>query len=187
MTKASDTSSNPIPEFQPPKAGTCPCGSGTRPDACCLPVIQGKREPKTAEELLRARFTAFTRADVDYVINTHHPETRAEIKRDEVEEWAKGSDWVGLQILQQEAGTEKDDQGTIAFRALYREKGKPETEKLQEHWEQSYFKKEGGSWRFLDARGIQVGPYRRAEPKIGRNDPCPCGSGKKAKKCCGAA
>ncbi|GHV84984.1 hypothetical protein AGMMS50230_05920 [Spirochaetia bacterium] len=29
-------------------------------------------------------------------------------------------------------------------------------------------------------------PVRRAEPKIGRNDPCPCGSGKKYKKCCGA-
>jgi uncharacterized protein YecA (UPF0149 family) len=27
--------------------------------------------------------------------------------------------------------------------------------------------------------------YKRAEPKIGRNDPCPCGSGKKYKKCCG--
>jgi len=27
-------------------------------------------------------------------------------------------------------------------------------------------------------------PYRRTEPKIGRNDPCPCGSGKKYKKCC---
>jgi uncharacterized protein len=29
--------------------------------------------------------------------------------------------------------------------------------------------------------------YRRDEPKPGRNDPCPCGSGKKFKKCCGAA
>ncbi|AHE98683.1 UPF0149 family protein [Thioalkalivibrio paradoxus] len=28
---------------------------------------------------------------------------------------------------------------------------------------------------------------RRAVPKVGRNDPCPCGSGKKFKKCCGAA
>ena len=27
-------------------------------------------------------------------------------------------------------------------------------------------------------------PYRKPEPKIGRNDPCPCGSGKKYKKCC---
>jgi uncharacterized protein len=27
-------------------------------------------------------------------------------------------------------------------------------------------------------------PFRRATPKIGRNDPCPCGSGKKYKTCC---
>ena len=27
--------------------------------------------------------------------------------------------------------------------------------------------------------------YRRAEPKTGRNDPCPCGSGQKFKRCCG--
>ena len=33
---------------------------------------------------------------------------------------------------------------------------------------------------------IETGvPYVREEPKIGRNDPCPCGSGKKYKKCCG--
>jgi hypothetical protein len=29
-------------------------------------------------------------------------------------------------------------------------------------------------------------PYRREEPKLGRNDPCPCGSGRKFKKCHGA-
>jgi uncharacterized protein YecA (UPF0149 family) len=31
------------------------------------------------------------------------------------------------------------------------------------------------------------GPLRRASPKVGRNEPCPCGSGKKHKKCCLAA
>jgi hypothetical protein len=29
-------------------------------------------------------------------------------------------------------------------------------------------------------------PIRRSAPKVGRNEPCPCGSGKKFKKCCGA-
>ncbi len=29
-------------------------------------------------------------------------------------------------------------------------------------------------------------PVRRTGKKVGRNDPCPCGSGKKYKKCCGA-
>ena len=32
---------------------------------------------------------------------------------------------------------------------------------------------------------IKVETVRREEPKVGRNDPCPCGSGKKHKKCCG--
>ncbi len=31
----------------------------------------------------------------------------------------------------------------------------------------------------------KVETYRREQPRIGRNDPCPCGSGKKYKKCCG--
>ena len=29
-------------------------------------------------------------------------------------------------------------------------------------------------------------PITRGVPKVGRNDPCPCGSGKKYKKCCGS-
>ena len=32
----------------------------------------------------------------------------------------------------------------------------------------------------------KAAPKRREEPRVGRNDPCPCGSGKKYKKCCGA-
>ena len=30
-------------------------------------------------------------------------------------------------------------------------------------------------------------PYVREQPKVGRNEPCVCGSGKKFKKCCGSA
>ena len=38
------------------------------------------------------------------------------------------------------------------------------------------------AYRERAARGVRV--ERRAAPKVGRNDPCPCGSGKKYKKCC---
>ena len=54
-----------------------------------------------------------------------------------------------------------------------------------EHREQSYFKKIDGEWRFIDGEIEKNKPFHREEPKIGRNDPCPCGSGKKYKKCCG--
>ena len=38
---------------------------------------------------------------------------------------------------------------------------------------------------FQDEKPTVSQPYVRMTPKIGRNDPCPCGSGKKYKKCCG--
>ena len=37
---------------------------------------------------------------------------------------------------------------------------------------------------WLERRALQSAPIRRAAPKVGRNDPCPCGSGKKYKHCC---
>jgi SEC-C motif-containing protein len=46
------------------------------------------------------------------------------------------------------------------------------------------FRKKDGSWYFTD--GKMVGQMPLHVEKIGRNDPCTCGSGKKFKKCCGA-
>jgi uncharacterized protein YecA (UPF0149 family) len=43
----------------------------------------------------------------------------------------------------------------------------------------------GGEEAMADALRAAA-PVRRDTPKVGRNDPCPCGSGKKYKKCCGA-
>ena len=47
-------------------------------------------------------------------------------------------------------------------------------------------------YRYFKERGLMTGntvrhstDYRRIAPKIGRNEPCPCGSGKKFKQCCG--
>jgi len=36
-----------------------------------------------------------------------------------------------------------------------------------------------------DTAGAKRKPVKRSEKKVGRNAPCPCGSGKKYKKCCG--
>lgn len=157
----------------------CPCCSGATLSACCLPMIQGKKKATTAEDLLRSRYTAFARGDVDYILETHHSRTRQDVKREEIEDWSKNSKWLGLKVVQKEAGLASDTQGTLVFCAQYFAENKK-----HDHWEQSFFEKENGEWRFLDAKGIQVGPYVRPEPKVGRNDACPCGSGKKFKKCC---
>jgi SEC-C motif-containing protein len=157
----------------------CPCGSKINIQQCCLPVIQAKQKAQTAEALLRARYTAFTLGEIDFILSSHHSKTRNDIKREEIEDWSKTSKWLGLKIVEIEAGKAEDEKGTLLFSAQYHADGKD-----HDHWEKSFFEKEEGNWKFLDAQGVQVGPIRRTEPKTGRNDPCPCGSGKKFKKCC---
>ena len=157
----------------------CPCGLKSSLEKCCLPIIQGKQQPKTAEQLLRARYTAFTLGEVPFILASHHSKTRHEVKEDEITDWSKNSKWLGMKIHHIEGGSETDSKGTIVFSASYVAEGK-----TQEHSEKSLFEKENGQWRFFDADRVQIGTYRRAEPKIGRNDPCSCGSGKKFKKCC---
>jgi len=39
--------------------------------------------------------------------------------------------------------------------------------------------------RLRPGGGVRTPPLKRGAAPIGRNDPCPCGSGKKFKKCCG--
>lgn len=129
---------------------------------------------------MRARYTAFVIGDVDFILNSHHPKTRDEVNREGIEEWSRKSEWLGLTILGTEAGGEKDSQGIVDFSARYKAEGKE-----QDHRERSLFEREKGRWMFVDAAALPAEPLRRSEPKVGRNDPCPCGSGKKHKKCCG--
>jgi len=57
----------------------CPCGSGLSLSECCQPIISADKRAETAEALIRARYTAHTLGDMDYILATHHPSTRADI------------------------------------------------------------------------------------------------------------
>ncbi|HYD99764.1 MAG TPA: YchJ family protein [Alphaproteobacteria bacterium] len=157
---------------------TCPCGSGRAFDACCGPFLAGTAQAPTAEALMRSRYSAFTTADVDYLEQTLLPETRHDFNRADTEAWAKGSEWTGLQIRGTEKGGEGDEEGVVEFVARFRTNGRDIV-----HHETSRFRKADGRWYYVD--GI-MGPRPRTAAKVGRNDPCPCGSGKKYKKCHGA-
>ena len=56
-----------------------------------------------------------------------------------------------------------------------------------DHRERATFKKHASKWVFVDGVELKGPPVRNEGPKAGRNDPCPCGSGKKYKKCHGAS
>jgi len=157
----------------------CPCRSGKKFGECCGPVISGERKAATAAELMRARYSSYAVCDVDFLYNSSGPDVRAEFDRKTIEEWSRSATWSGMEILSEERGGIDDEDGVVSFVAHYSAKGQ-----VCEHRETSYFKKIEGEWRFIDGQ-IESRPFRREEPKIGRNDPCPCGSGKKYKKCCG--
>jgi SEC-C motif domain protein len=160
----------------------CPCGSGQSYDSCCEPFITGKAVAPTPEALMRSRYSAFTVAAIDYLEDSLSPDERADFNRAETEKWAKSSQWLGLTIHGTTGGAEGDDEGTVDFTARFRLENRNEA-----HRELSLFRRVDGRWKYA---GGQLGgapvEQRRVTVKAGRNDPCPCGSGKKFKKCCGA-
>jgi SEC-C motif domain protein len=166
----------------------CPCGSQKNYSECCEPFIAGKAVAPTPEALMRSRYTAYVKVAAPYLRDTLAPESRHDFNEKEVHDWAKNSEWLGLEIIKAEGNT-------VEFTAKYRTQGK-----VLEHHEVSTFRKEKDRWYFVDGdshvhedgKGHHhhhepKAPVVRSAPKLGRNDPCSCGSGKKFKKCCAVA
>lgn len=135
--------------------------------------------PETAEQTMRSRYTAYTKVNTTYLMSTLHPSRVEEGDMENARRWAEESEWLGLEILGTEAGGAGDEQGIVEFVARFRSKDGEE----HAHQERSLFVKENGRWLFQEGHTPQQ-TIRRASPKVGRNDPCSCGSGKKFKKCC---
>ena len=142
----------------------CPCGSEQTYGECCQRFHRGEAAP-TPDALMRSRYSAFVLNLPDYLRATWHPDTRPDSLSLE-----NGPQWASLQILDHSQAGEK---GAVHFRAIYR---------LGDGWgfleEASEFVREAGRWYYLR------GDTREGALKPGRNDPCPCGSGKKHKACC---
>jgi len=160
----------------------CPCGSGLAYSACCEPIIKGKKAAETAEALMRSRFSAYAVGAIDHLGASLQAADRKQFDAAPAKEWAESAEWNRLEVVTAERGGPDDDDGIVEFKAHYTVDGQELV-----HHERSRFTREQGNWVFVDGRVIGRDPYRREEPKVGRNDPCTCGSGKKFKKCCGRA
>jgi SEC-C motif-containing protein len=153
----------------------CPCGSGKIYNDCCGLYITGKINAPTPEALMRSRYTAYVVHAIDYIIETCLEGDK--ISRDSVITWSEKSKWLGLKIISVIGG---DEAGTVIFEAIYEQKGIKYT-----HHEIASFIKRDNRWYYSDGK-IEPQTVVRSGPKVGRNDLCFCGSGKKYKRCCGA-
>lgn len=161
----------------------CPCGSGEAFAQCCGPYLDRSRPAPTAEALMRSRYTAYVRSDVEYLEKTTTPRKRDTFDGRKTLAWSADVIWTGLRVLATAAGGPDDAEGEVEFTACFTKAGE-----AQELHEVSRFRQKNGQWFYVDGRVGDVSlstPTEPARPKVGRNEPCPCGSGKKYKRCCG--
>lgn len=128
---------------------------------------------------MRSRFTAYALSSIEYLYKTSGKRIRKQFDAESTEQWAAGATWHEIEFISTEGGSETDTTAKLEFIARYSVKDQP-----CEHHEVAEFAKVDGEWLFIDGEMAGGVTYRREEPKVGRNDPCPCGSGKKFKKCC---
>ena len=153
----------------------CPCCSGKTHAQCCRPLLEGQPAP-TAEALMRSRYCAYQQHNTAYLLATTHPGQQAQVRQQGLYQQRSDTQWYKLEIITTESGSTCDQQGMVEFRAWFRDCENPE----KVHHERSSFVRVDGRWYFVFA-GIPLANI----PSVGRNDPCPCGSTRKYKKCCG--
>ena len=158
----------------------CPCSSGKAYADCCEPIITSKQKAKTAEQLMRSRYSAYALGHVDWIVESQSPDGRQFVDRKATEEWSRRAVWHRMEVVEVKDGTADDTEGFVDFKAYYTIGGEDIT-----HHEIASFRKEDGVWYFVDGVEVKPRPYKRLDRKVGANEPCPCGSGKKWKKCCG--
>jgi len=132
------------------KSTQCPCGNAKPYPACCGRFIEGDTLPGTAEELMRSRYTAFTKANIDYIIATMKSPAADGFERVSTEFWARTNTWLGLEVTN---SSEQNGKTYVEFIARFSREGQDDF-----IHEKSEFRKDDGKWFYIDGEG----PRKRA-------------------------
>lgn len=171
------SSSSSAPSLTPAPDAPCPCGSGATYATCCGPLIAGTRSAADAARLMRSRYTAHATHAFAYLHQTYLPTRGTPFN---ASDYQSDIQWTKLEIHRHDPDV-KPGVSHVDFTAHFTQNGHAGA-----HHEKSEFLQIDGAWLFN--RPLREGPAPVVSAtRVGRNDPCPCGSGKKYKKCCGAA
>ncbi|SMF61029.1 SEC-C motif-containing protein [Alteromonadaceae bacterium Bs31] len=155
-----------------PEQTNCPCGSGLLYEECCEIYHLDDQQPASCspESLMRSRFSAFFKGNVDYLLATLHPAFHSGEERKKIQHALDTHTWYSLRVLR--ASPTKDKQAQVEFIA-FSTSNSAEPQQLHEN---SNFVFDDNRWWYTDGEMLPA-------LKLQRNEPCWCGSGKKLKKC----
>lgn len=122
----------------------CPCGSEKNYNSCCAVYHSGKALSPTAEALMRARYSAFAKNQMQFLRDTTDPQTLEKIDDAANQEWAERAQFQKLEIVQAE---ENGTKGIVEFKAFYAVDGENYV-----HHEISTFRKQAGQWFFKSGK-----------------------------------
>ncbi len=140
----------------------CYCGLANAYEECCGAIIAGERIASSAQELMRSRYCAFINGDGKYLVKSTIDKNRFEEDIDLINKYSPK--WLKLDIL-------NASKYSVEFKAYYKENNQ-----IKVHHEISSFIFEDDRWFYDEGKLLNA--------EVGRNELCPCGSGKKYKKCC---
>ena len=66
----------------------CPCGSKMKYAECCRPLISGDKRAETAEQVMRARYSAYVMKEMEYLLTSLHPDHRSDYDERSSRAWA---------------------------------------------------------------------------------------------------
>ena len=143
---------------------------------CCAPFDNSLALPPTAQALMRSRFSAYCLQNAEYLLATWDEASRPK----QLDFAGDRQQWLKLEIIACQQGGANDHEGTVEFNAYF-----IEADRQFVLHEASRFSKKQDRWFYCDGI-VDIAPVAGKPAKIGANSPCPCGSGKKFKRCCGA-
>ena len=127
------------------KADACPCGLPLTYELCCGPLHAGHRQAMTAEQVMRARYSAFARDVEPFLAESWHSTTRPKaIRLDAAQTWTR------LDVVASTGGGLLDQEGTVEFQAHHRR-----GDKAGVLHEVSRFVREDGRWVYVGPLDIR--------------------------------
>ncbi len=149
----------------------CACGSNKHYKDCCLNYLDSIQTAETAEQLMRSRYTAYTHKNINYILQTWHPDTRPhDLSLSDLNK----TNWTQLYIINGTQEKKHNKTASVEFVAYY-----SENSVFKKLHELSQFIKTDNKWFYVDGKIVDNSNYQP-----GRNSPCYCGSDKKYKQCC---